>query len=70
MTQNEGFGPVCPLNVCVLQRSDSPEPVPKMKRSFYAARDLYKYRHSYPVKQQHYIQYLQFIMSLFDVYLL
>lgn len=30
------------------QRSDSPEPVPKMKRSFYAARDLYKYRHSYP----------------------
>ncbi|XP_072290367.1 opioid growth factor receptor-like protein 1, partial [Eucyclogobius newberryi] len=27
---------------------DSPESVPKMKRSFYAARDLYKYRHSYP----------------------
>uniref|UniRef100_A0A3Q3EPV4 Opioid growth factor receptor-like 1 n=1 Tax=Labrus bergylta TaxID=56723 RepID=A0A3Q3EPV4_9LABR len=26
----------------------SPESVPKMKRSFYAARDLYKYRHSYP----------------------
>ncbi|XP_074503088.1 opioid growth factor receptor-like protein 1 [Sebastes fasciatus] len=28
--------------------TDSPESVPKMKRSFYAARDLYKYRHSYP----------------------
>lgn len=28
--------------------SDSPESIPKMKRSFYAARDLYKYRHSYP----------------------
>uniref|UniRef100_A0A3Q3M216 Opioid growth factor receptor-like 1 n=1 Tax=Mastacembelus armatus TaxID=205130 RepID=A0A3Q3M216_9TELE len=26
----------------------SPQCVPKMKRSFYAARDLYKYRHSYP----------------------
>ncbi|CAL1578531.1 unnamed protein product [Knipowitschia caucasica] len=25
---------------------DSPESVPKVKRSFYAARDLYKYRHS------------------------
>ncbi|KAK7901646.1 hypothetical protein WMY93_018415 [Mugilogobius chulae] len=31
-----------------LQLCDSPESVPKMKRSFYAARDLYKYRHSYP----------------------
>ncbi|XP_059215741.1 opioid growth factor receptor-like protein 1 [Centropristis striata] len=30
------------------QLQDSPESVPKMKRSFYAARDLYKYRHSYP----------------------
>ncbi|XP_054456051.1 opioid growth factor receptor-like protein 1 [Anoplopoma fimbria] len=30
------------------QLSESPEAVPKMKRSFYAARDLYKYRHSYP----------------------
>uniref|UniRef100_A0A1A8QY49 Opioid growth factor receptor-like 1 n=1 Tax=Nothobranchius rachovii TaxID=451742 RepID=A0A1A8QY49_9TELE len=30
------------------QPTDSPEPTPKMKRSFYAARDLYKYRHSYP----------------------
>lgn len=30
------------------QLGDSPESVPKMKRSFYAARDLYKYRHSYP----------------------
>uniref|UniRef100_A0A3P8SDM9 Opioid growth factor receptor like 1 n=1 Tax=Amphiprion percula TaxID=161767 RepID=A0A3P8SDM9_AMPPE len=30
------------------QLTDSPESVPKMKRSFYAARDLYKYRHSYP----------------------
>ncbi|XP_077468626.1 opioid growth factor receptor-like protein 1 [Stigmatopora argus] len=28
--------------------SDSPEFLPKMKRSFYAARDLYKYRHCYP----------------------
>ncbi|XP_053731887.1 opioid growth factor receptor-like protein 1 [Synchiropus splendidus] len=28
--------------------TDSPELVPKLKRSFYAARDLYKYRHSYP----------------------
>ncbi|KAF3842419.1 hypothetical protein F7725_024370 [Dissostichus mawsoni] len=30
------------------QLTDSPDSVPKMKRSFYAARDLYKYRHSYP----------------------
>ncbi|XP_020509986.1 opioid growth factor receptor-like protein 1 [Labrus bergylta] len=30
------------------QLTGSPESVPKMKRSFYAARDLYKYRHSYP----------------------
>ncbi|XP_068615727.1 opioid growth factor receptor-like protein 1 [Brachionichthys hirsutus] len=30
------------------QLTESPESVPKMKRSFYAARDLYKYRHSYP----------------------
>ncbi|CAN9500104.1 unnamed protein product [Ophioblennius macclurei] len=30
------------------QLTDSPESAPKMKRSFYAARDLYKYRHSYP----------------------
>ncbi|KAF6720024.1 Opioid growth factor receptor-like protein 1 [Oryzias melastigma] len=30
------------------QLTDSPEAAPKMKRSFYAARDLYKYRHSYP----------------------
>ncbi|KAM9365846.1 opioid growth factor receptor-like protein 1 [Pholidichthys leucotaenia] len=30
------------------QLTDSPESIPKMKRSFYAARDLYKYRHSYP----------------------
>ncbi|KAG7260887.1 hypothetical protein CRUP_018924 [Coryphaenoides rupestris] len=28
----------------------SPQSAPKMKRSFYAARDLYKYRHSYPYK--------------------
>ncbi|KAI3362922.1 hypothetical protein L3Q82_011600 [Scortum barcoo] len=28
--------------------TDSPESNPKMKRSFYAARDLFKYRHSYP----------------------
>ncbi|KAM9847579.1 opioid growth factor receptor-like protein 1 [Aulostomus maculatus] len=28
--------------------TESPESVPKMKRSFYAAKDLYKYRHSYP----------------------
>ncbi|CAG00373.1 unnamed protein product, partial [Tetraodon nigroviridis] len=28
----------------------SPQSLPKMKRSFYAARDLYKYRHSYPVR--------------------
>ncbi|XP_053292541.1 opioid growth factor receptor-like protein 1 [Pleuronectes platessa] len=30
------------------QLTNSPESLPKMKRSFYAARDLYKYRHSYP----------------------
>ncbi|XP_037543693.1 opioid growth factor receptor-like protein 1 [Nematolebias whitei] len=30
------------------QLTDSPESAPKMKRSFYAARDLHKYRHSYP----------------------
>ncbi|KAM4614837.1 opioid growth factor receptor-like protein 1 [Polymixia lowei] len=30
------------------QLRGSPESAPKMKRSFYAARDLYKYRHSYP----------------------
>lgn len=34
---------------CSSQLTDSPESAPKMKRSFYAARDLYKYRHSYPV---------------------
>uniref|UniRef100_A0A672H9J2 Opioid growth factor receptor-like 1 n=1 Tax=Salarias fasciatus TaxID=181472 RepID=A0A672H9J2_SALFA len=32
----------------IYQLTDSPESAPKMKRSFYAARDLYKYRHSYP----------------------
>ncbi|XP_037126974.1 opioid growth factor receptor-like protein 1 [Syngnathus acus] len=31
-----------------LKLTDSPEFLPKMKRSFYAARDLYKYRHCYP----------------------
>eukprot|EP00066_Takifugu_rubripes_P012220 XP_011601486.1 PREDICTED: opioid growth factor receptor-like protein 1 [Takifugu rubripes] len=31
------------------QMLGSPQSLPKMKRSFYAARDLYKYRHSYPV---------------------
>lgn len=31
------------------QLTESPKSFPKMKRSFYAARDLYKYRHSYPV---------------------
>ncbi|XP_053457264.1 opioid growth factor receptor-like protein 1 isoform X2 [Nycticebus coucang] len=30
------------------QGSDSPEATAKPKRSFYAARDLYKYRHQYP----------------------
>ncbi|XP_034041147.1 opioid growth factor receptor-like protein 1 [Thalassophryne amazonica] len=30
------------------QLTNSPESVPRLKRSFYAARDLYKYRHSYP----------------------
>ncbi|XP_037322316.1 opioid growth factor receptor-like protein 1 [Pungitius pungitius] len=30
------------------QLAESPDSVSKMKRSFYAARDLYKYRHSYP----------------------
>lgn len=30
------------------QLTESPLSAPKMKRSFYAARDLYKYRHSYP----------------------
>ncbi|XP_029926646.1 opioid growth factor receptor-like protein 1 [Myripristis murdjan] len=30
------------------QLPGSPESAPKMKRSFYAARDLYKYRHCYP----------------------
>lgn len=30
------------------QLTGSPEFLPKMKRSFYAARDLYKYRHCYP----------------------
>ncbi|XP_048863693.1 opioid growth factor receptor-like protein 1 isoform X1 [Brienomyrus brachyistius] len=30
------------------QHSDPHEPAAKVKRSFYAAKDLYKYRHSYP----------------------
>lgn len=34
------------------QLTESPLSAPKMKRSFYAARDLYKYRHSYPVRSQ------------------
>uniref|UniRef100_A0A674MNC0 Opioid growth factor receptor-like 1 n=1 Tax=Takifugu rubripes TaxID=31033 RepID=A0A674MNC0_TAKRU len=41
------------LTVCLFplfsQMLGSPQSLPKMKRSFYAARDLYKYRHSYPV---------------------
>lgn len=32
------------------QFNDTAESSTKMKRSFYAAKDLYKYRHSYPVK--------------------
>lgn len=42
--------PLMPLLLLLShQLTDSPESIPKMKRSFYAARDLYKYRHSYPV---------------------
>ncbi|TSK22717.1 Opioid growth factor receptor-like protein 1 [Bagarius yarrelli] len=33
---------------CFSQFNDMPESFTKMKRSFYAAKDLYKYRHSYP----------------------
>ncbi|KAJ8248072.1 hypothetical protein GJAV_G00237940 [Gymnothorax javanicus] len=39
----------CPEQVASLQQSgDLLESATKIKRSFYAARDLYKYRHSYP----------------------
>lgn len=42
------------LTVCLFplfsQMLGSPQSLTKMKRSFYAARDLYKYRHSYPVR--------------------
>lgn len=34
------------------QGGDSTEATAKPKRSFYAARDLYKYRHQYPVRGQ------------------
>ncbi|KAJ8402725.1 hypothetical protein AAFF_G00363970 [Aldrovandia affinis] len=34
--------------VSLQQFGDSQEPAAKMKRSFYAAKDLYKYRHNYP----------------------
>ncbi|MBN3320838.1 OGRL1 protein, partial [Atractosteus spatula] len=33
---------------CVLQFTDARESATKVKRSYYAAKDLYKYRHSYP----------------------
>lgn len=39
------FSPFSPT-----QFNDTAESSTKMKRSFYAAKDLYKYRHSYPVK--------------------
>ncbi|MGH0173803.1 UNVERIFIED_CONTAM: hypothetical protein FKN15_010477 [Acipenser sinensis] len=34
------------LTIC--KNNDTWESAPKLKRSFYAAKDLYKYRHSYP----------------------
>uniref|UniRef100_A0A8C6UQK1 Opioid growth factor receptor-like 1 n=1 Tax=Neogobius melanostomus TaxID=47308 RepID=A0A8C6UQK1_9GOBI len=53
-SESEGRTAACPRarvrpwRASEREGSDSPESVPKMKRSFYAARDLYKYRHSYP----------------------
>lgn len=34
----------------MFQSGDGTELTAKPKRSFYAARDLYKYRHQYPVR--------------------
>lgn len=39
-----------PLSPFLSQFGDMMESSTRMKRSFYAAKDLYKYRHSYPVK--------------------
>lgn len=36
-----------------IQNNDTRESAPKLKRSFYAAKDLYKYRHSYPNSKEH-----------------
>lgn len=46
-----------PLALFLSQFGDMMESSSRMKRSFYAAKDLYKYRHSYPVKS--YIYSLQ-----------
>ncbi|XP_056465962.1 opioid growth factor receptor-like protein 1 [Gadus chalcogrammus] len=46
-----------------LQLSESPQSAPKMKRSFYAARDLYKYRHSYPSRQPSEFRNLRFYLN-------
>lgn len=46
-----------PLALFLSQFGDMMESSYRMKRSFYAAKDLYKYRHSYPVKS--YIYSLQ-----------
>ncbi|XP_056148198.1 opioid growth factor receptor-like protein 1 [Lampris incognitus] len=47
-----GRGGADPGDTTSPQLTESPEFAPKMKRSFYAARDLYKYRHSYPNYKQ------------------
>ncbi|KAK1171661.1 opioid growth factor receptor-like protein 1 isoform X2 [Acipenser oxyrinchus oxyrinchus] len=36
-----------------IQNKDTRDSAPKLKRSFYAAKDLYKYRHSYPNSKEH-----------------
>lgn len=45
---SESASPAAESDRPATELNDSPESIPKMKRSFYAARDLYKYRHSYP----------------------
>lgn len=45
------LGRLCMMIICFLfQSGDGAELTAKPKRSFYAARDLYKYRHQYPVR--------------------
>ncbi len=47
-----------PLSPFLSQFGDMMESSTRMKRSFYAAKDLYKYRHSYPVKSYVYSRHV------------